>query len=140
MPCAPSSGQESMPEGVVLVGMPASGKSSVGRIIAERLGRPFLDTDEIIADRLGMAVPEYIERRGEDAFRAEESRAVAEACSVEGAVVSAGGGAVIDPLNRWALWHHGTVAWLDAQPELLVSRLRADAVARPTFQPYDPRR
>ncbi len=129
-----------MPEGIVLVGMPASGKSSAGRIIAERLGRPFVDTDVIVADRLGMPVPEYIERRGEDAFRAEEARAVAEACSVDGAVVSAGGGAVIDPLNRWALWHHGTVAWLDAQPELLVSRLRADAVARPTFQPYDSRR
>ncbi len=129
-----------MPEGIVLVGMPASGKSSVGRIIAERLARPFLDTDAIVEWRIGMPVPAYIERYGEDAFRSEEGRAVAEACSVGGAVICAGGGAVIDPLNRWALWHHGTVAWLDGPPELLVGRLRADTVARPTFQPYDPGR
>ncbi len=129
-----------MPEGVVLVGMPGSGKSSVGRTIAERLGRPFLDTDDIVAGRLGMRVPEYIERHGEEAFRAEEVKAVAEACTVGGAVIAAGGGGVIDPLNRWGLWHHGTVAWLDAPPELLVSRLRADAVARPIFQPSDENR
>ena len=126
-----------MPEGVVLVGMPGSGKSSIGRILAERLGRPFRDTDEMVAERIGMPVPEYLERHGEEAFRGAEARAVADACSVGGAVIGAGGGAVIDPLNRWALWHHGTVAWLDAAPELLVSRLRADAVSRPTFQPYD---
>jgi 3-dehydroquinate synthetase len=52
-------------------------------------------------------------------------------------VIGAGGGAIIDPLNRWALWHHGVVAWLDVPPETLVRRLERDPVARPTFQPYD---
>jgi shikimate kinase / 3-dehydroquinate synthase len=126
-----------MPDGMVLVGMPASGKSSVGRILAERLGRPFVDTDELVARRLEMPVPTYLERHGEPAFRAAEARAVEEACGDRGAVIAAGGGAVLDPLNRWALWHHGEVVWLDASPETLVARLRADRVARPTFQPYD---
>ena len=126
-----------MPDGVVLVGMPASGKSTVGRLVAERLGRPFVDTDELVEHRLGMPVPAYLERHGEPAFRAAEADAVAEACVLPGAVIGAGGGAVLDPLNRWALWHHGTVAWLDVPPDTLVARLEADDVDRPTFRPYD---
>ena len=124
-------------DGIVLVGMPGSGKSTVGRIVAERLRRPFVDTDELVERRIGMPVPAYLEQFGETAFRVEEAAAVGEACAMAGAVIGAGGGAVVDPLNRWALWHHGTVAWLDVQPERLVERLRADAVDRPTFQPYE---
>jgi 3-dehydroquinate synthetase len=52
-------------------------------------------------------------------------------------VIGAGGGALLDPLNRWALWHHGVVAWLDLPAEDLAARLQADPVARPTFHPYD---
>ena len=129
-----------MPDGVVLVGMPGSGKSSVGRLLADQLGRPFVDTDDLVARRLGMPVPAYLERHGEPAFRAVEAEAVTEACGVDGAVIAAGGGAVLEPINRWSLWHHGTVAWLDAPPELLVERLAVDPVARPTFQPYEAER
>ncbi len=128
-----------MPEagpGVVLVGMPASGKSSVGRIVAERLGRLFVDTDELAARRGAMPVAEFIERHGEAAYRAEEAKAVAEACGAPGAIIATGGGAVLEPLNRWALWHHGTVAWLEVSVDELLRRLTADDVARPTLQPY----
>jgi shikimate kinase / 3-dehydroquinate synthase len=129
-----------LPDGIVLVGMPASGKSRVGRIAAERLGRPFLDTDEIAARRCGMPVATYIQRHGEAAHRAIETEAVVEACATPGAVIATGGGAVIDPLNRWTLWHHGTVAWLDLSADNLLARLRADDVPRPTLQPYGPER
>jgi len=128
-----------MPEaghGVVLVGMPTSGKSTVGRLVADRLARPHVDTDDLAARRIGMPTAAFIEQRGEAAYRAEESRAVIDACAVPGTVVSTGGGAVIDPLNRWALWHHGTVAWLDVPTDELLRRLHADAVTRPTLQPY----
>ena len=125
-----------MPDGIVLIGMPTSGKSTVGRLVAERLGREFIDTDQLVARRIGMPVPAYLERHGEPAFRDVESQAVTDACATPGAVIGAGGGAVLDPLNRWALWHHGTVAWLDVPPEALLSRLQADRVARPTMRPY----
>lgn len=129
-----------MPEagpGIVLVGMPGSGKSTVGRIVAERLGRAFVDTDAVFEQLYGVPVPAYLERHGEPAFRAAEMTAVAGACATRGAVIGAGGGAILEPLNRWALWHHGVVAWLDVTAEQLVMRLAADKLARPTFQPYD---
>ena len=129
-----------MPEagpGMVLVGMPGSGKSTVGRLVAERLGRPFVDTDELFERLHGTPVPAYLREYGEPAFREAESKAVAEACGQRGAIIGVGGGAVLDPLNRWALWHHGLVAWLDVAPTHLRARLEADPVARPTFQPYD---
>jgi 3-dehydroquinate synthetase len=123
--------------GIVLVGMPGSGKSTVGRLVAERLDRPCIDTDALFERLYGAPVPDYLREHGEPAFREAESAAIAEACRQRGAVISAGGGAVLDPLNRWALWHHGVVAWLDLGPDELVGRLEADAVARPTFEPYD---
>ena len=123
--------------GIVLVGMPGSGKSTVGQLLAERLGRPFVDTDALFEQRHGTAVPDYLREHGEPAFREAEAAAVADACSRRGAIIGAGGGAVLDPLNRWCLWHHGVVAWLDVTPDALVARLDADPVARPTFQPYN---
>ncbi|HEX7195781.1 MAG TPA: shikimate kinase, partial [Candidatus Limnocylindria bacterium] len=129
-----------MPDGVVLVGMPTSGKSTVGRLVADRLGRRFIDTDELAGRRIGMPVAAYIERNGEAGFRAVEAEAVREACAVRGAVIATGGGAVLEPLNRWELWHHGTVAWLDPPADMLLERLRADDVARPTLEPYGPER
>ena len=117
MPSCESSGPAPMSDagsGIVLVGMPASGKSTVGRLVAERLGRRFVDTDELVAQRARDAGADYIRRaRRAGRLATEESKAVAEACAVPGAVIATGGGAVLDPLNRWALWHHGTVAWLD---------------------------
>ena len=125
-----------MPDGVVLVGMPTVGKSTVGRLVADRLGRPFVDTDELAARRIGMPVAEFIARRGVEAYRAAETEAVAEAARMPNAVIATGGGAVLDPLSRWTLWHHGTVAWLDLGVAALVERLRRDPTPRPTLQPY----
>src|SRR5687768_5182691 len=125
-----------VPDGVVLVGMPTSGKSTVGRLVAERLGRRLVDTDELMAASTGVPMAEYIRRHGEAAARAEESKAVLDACAVPGTVISTGGGAALDPLNRWALWHHGTVAWLDVDGAELLKRLAADGVPRPTLEPY----
>ena len=83
-----------------------------------------------------MPIADYIRWHGEPAARAEEAKVVADACAAPGAVISTGGGAVLDPLNRWTLWHHGTVAWLDIPTDELLRRLAADDVARPTLEPY----
>src|SRR5690606_39153646 len=76
---APSWEPKPMPEagpGIVLVGMPGSGKSTVGRLVAERLGRPFIDTDERFEQLHGIPVPDYLRRHGEPDFRAAEAAAV----------------------------------------------------------------
>lgn len=130
-----------MPDaGLVLIGMPGSGKSTVGSLVAKALGRPFLDTDTLVEERAGAPVAELLRRRGEPAFRRMESEAVAAACAEPGSVIAVGGGSIVDPLNRWMLWHHGAVGWLDVAPDQLAARLRADATERPTLQPYEPGR
>ena len=120
-----------MPDAIVLVGLSGSGKSTVGALIAQRLGRPFVDLDARIEERHGASPAALIPTLGEARFRALESEAVREAAAVDGAVIATGGGAVIDPLNRWVLWDAGTSVWLDAPDEVLLSRLAADDVDRP---------
>jgi shikimate kinase/3-dehydroquinate synthase len=117
--------------GLVLVGLPGSGKSTVGQLVAKRLGRPFVDTDELISARTGMPASEYLRTRGEEAFRAVEHDAVEEACTEPAAVIAPGAGALSDPLDRWRLWAHGRVVWLRAPEETLLARLAQAATPRP---------
>jgi len=123
-----------MSEGVVLVGLSGSGKSTVGRSLARALDRPFVDTDEVIGGASGDAGAR-LRTLGEPAFRAAESRAIREELMVDGAVISAGGGALDDPLNRWSLWEHGQVVWLDAPDTSLLTRLAQDPIERPKLVP-----
>jgi len=118
-----------MTDGVVLIGLPGSGKSSLGRELATRLGRPFVDTDELVRQRSGRSAARLIAEDGEAALRALETAVIAELPA--GAVVATGGGAVEDPINRWRLWQHGRVAWLRVSPQLLAARLAADPEPRP---------
>jgi len=120
-----------MSELIVLVGLSGGGKSTVGRCLAERLDRPFIDLDDQIEGRTGRTPAQLIEHEGEARFRQLEAEAITDVVSRPGTILASGGGAIVDPLNRWALWNAGTVAWLDAPDEVLLSRVRADAVARP---------
>jgi shikimate kinase/3-dehydroquinate synthase len=117
--------------GLVLVGLSGSGKTTVGRLVAERLGRPFRDTDELIARRTGVPAAAYLSERGQRAFRAVEREAIDEACAVPASVIASGGGALNDPLNRWRLWSHGRTVWLRAPEEMLLTRLARDVTPRP---------
>ncbi|HYN63967.1 MAG TPA: bifunctional shikimate kinase/3-dehydroquinate synthase [Candidatus Limnocylindrales bacterium] len=119
-----------MSDGIVLVGPPGAGKSSIGRSLAAAMGRRFVDTDELIAGPNGNA-GDRMRALGEPAFRETEARAISDALADATAVIATGGGALDDPLNRWRLWHHGVTLRLDAPDHVLLARLAADPVERP---------
>jgi shikimate kinase len=113
-----------MADRMVLVGMMGSGKTTVGRELAGRLGWAFLDSDAMVEASSGATVAELFASGGEDAFRAEESRVLAEALAwPTPAVVSAAGGAVLDPANRARLASQAMVVWLRADPATLADRV-----------------
>ena len=128
---------------VVLVGLPGSGKSVVGRRLAARHGAVFLDLDESIERTTGRTIPEIFASDGEAAFRALERTAVAELGPADPSpalrrVISTGGGTVVDPRNRWALLRGRVPVWLDARPEVLAQRLRRSVRVRPLVAGRDP--
>lgn len=123
---------------VVLVGLMGVGKSAVGRRLADRMGRPFVDTDADVAALARSTIAELFEREGEAAFRARESSALLEALAVRPpAVVATGGGVVLAERNRRLLTEQATVVWLDASPEVLAERVGAGQ-DRPLLAGDDP--
>lgn len=119
-------------ERILLVGMMGSGKTTVGRLLAERLGWDYVDSDEQVCRNTGRSVREIFETDGEPAFRVEEKRALLQALAGENpAVVGVAGGAVLDEENRTVIAGAGTVVWLDAPPEVLASRVSAGRDHRP---------
>jgi shikimate kinase len=120
-----------MVDRLILVGMMGAGKTTVGRLLADRLGWRSLDSDAQIMEDTGHTVPELFAERGEAAFRAEEERVLAEALSGDQpVVVSAAGGVVLSAANRALLTRSGTVVWLRADPGVLAGRV-GDGAGRP---------
>lgn len=117
--------------------MPGSGKSTVGRHLARRLGLPFFDSDQRIEQRLGCSIREFFAREGEDAFRDVEEQVLAELAQGPAAVVATGGGAVLREANRTHLHDGGKVIYLRSTPEELYRRVRHDT-QRPLLQVADP--
>lgn len=121
---------------LVLIGMRGSGKSTVGRLAAERLNWHLVDTDEQVERSAGRSIPDIFAQLGEAEFRRLERAAVADACARDGCVISTGGGAVLDPANRGDMRRNGLIVWLSAPVELLAERIAADArtgAVRPTL-------
>jgi len=128
---------------VVLVGLPGSGKSVVGRRLASRHAAAFIDLDDRIEKAAGRSIPEIFAEEGEPAFRAMERAeidALGPADPDPGVhrVVATGGGAIVDPRNRWALYRGRVTVWLDGRPEVLAQRLRRSPHVRPLVAGRDP--
>ena len=122
---------------ISLIGLPGSGKSTVGRQLARRLQLPFFDSDQAIEARLGCPIREFFERDGEARFRDIEAEVI-DGLSQQGAgVLSTGGGAVLRPENCERLRSRGRVIYLKSHPEELIRRLRHDT-NRPLLQVADP--
>lgn len=107
-------------ENAVLIGMPSSGKSTVGKATARLLGRRFLDSDAVLTERLGMPIPEYLNTYGEPAFRIEEARVIADLSAESGVVIATGGGAVLNHENMRRLKQNGKLFFLNRSLDKLL--------------------
>jgi shikimate kinase len=114
---------------VVLVGLMATGKTTIGRRLAKRLDRPFIDADGELEQRTGLSVRDLFEKEGEDGFRRLESDLLGElVAAAEPHVIATGGGVVVTSENRGLLKRSGAfVVWLDAEPTFLASRAAGKA-------------
>ncbi len=107
---------------IILIGLMGSGKTTVGRIVAQMIGFQIVDTDHLIADTAGMTIPEIFAAEGEAGFRLRESAALRSLLGKRGCVIATGGGIITQPRNLPILRHLGYIVWLDADPERLARR------------------
>lgn len=124
---------------VILVGMMGSGKTTVGRLLAERTGREFIDLDALIESRVGKRIVEIFSDAGEEGFRDLETETLHDIAGATHAVVATGGGVVIRPENRRILQKLGLVVWLDAPPDVLLKRI-GDDESRPMLHGQNPQK
>lgn len=107
-------------ESIVLIGMPASGKTTVGKLLSENLGRCFIDTDELIIQKAEMTIPEIFEKFGEAHFRKLEEDAIYEASMIPSAVIATGGGAILSDKNVYHLKQNGSLYFIDRSLDSLI--------------------
>jgi shikimate kinase len=124
---------------IVLVGFMGTGKTVVGRYLAERLGKEFIETDDIIEQREGVSIKEIFEKKGEPYFRDVEKEVVREVSQREGVVISAGGGAIINDENFKNLKKNSVIICLEASPEVILKRTKGN-ICRPLLNVLDPRK
>ena len=114
---------------IVLIGYRGCGKTTIGHLLAERLGHAFVDTDALVVRRAGKTIAAIFAEDGETVFRDLEASAIAEATARSGTILSAGGGAILRDDNVRRLRDFGTVFWLAADAETLWSRIQGDAAS-----------
>ena len=110
-----------------------AGKSTVGKVLAKKLGRRFLDADHVIEDRCGVKIPVIFEMEGEEGFRKRETQMIDELSSKKDIILATGGGAVLSEENRVLLKERGRVIYLNAKPQHLAKRMAYDK-DRPLLQ------
>lgn len=111
---------------IFLIGYRCTGKSSVGRFLAAKLGWPFIDTDELLVSDNGSSIKEIVEKHGWETFRRIEHVVVKKVCALDERVVATGGGIVVDPSNVELMRNSGKIVWLKARPETIKSRMALD--------------
>ncbi|MBS1189208.1 MAG: shikimate kinase [Rhodocyclaceae bacterium] len=124
-------------DNIYLVGLMGAGKTTIGRQLAKRLGRPFFDSDHEIEARTGVRIPTIFEIEGEEGFRRREAHTIAELAAERNIVLATGGGVVLNPENRRQLHDSGWVVYLNVPPRLLYERTRHDR-NRPLLRVPDP--
>ncbi len=117
-------------QNIILIGMPGCGKTTVGRPLADRLGRPLLDSDTCISEAVGMPVPEILRLEGEEGFRRRETQILSELGRGSGAVIATGGGCVTRPENYPLLHQNGVIVWIRRDLEKLPTAGRPLSQAR----------
>jgi shikimate kinase len=122
---------------IVLVGMPGSGKSSIGRRLGQRLGLDFADADAEIERAANMTIPELFETKGEEAFRLGEQKVIARLLESGSQVIATGGGAFMNADTRARIRERGFSIWLKADVETLFKRVKRKS-NRPLLQTADP--
>jgi shikimate kinase len=125
---------------IVLTGFMATGKTAVGKILSQRLRRPFFDTDDMIEKQTGLSIAQIFTSAGEAAFREMESQTVGLVAVIPDAVIATGGGVPLRPENMAELEKTGRVFCLTASPETVLDRLRAEPATRPLLQGDEPLR
>lgn len=120
------SGETRVAMNIVLIGYRATGKTTLARLLAERLGWQWIDADVEIERRAGKTIAEIFAQDGEPAFRELESQVIAELCAQANIVIAAGGGAPLRPENRRAMKAGGKVVWLQASPQTIYQRMYSD--------------
>jgi len=126
-------------ESIFLIGPMGSGKSTVGRMLADKLSYHFVDSDHVIEDKTGVSIPMIFDIEGEVGFRDREQHAIEELTQLPKTVLATGGGAILDQNNRKCLRSRGFVVYLKSSVETLVQRTRHDR-NRPLLQTADPKK
>jgi shikimate kinase len=111
---------------IVLIGYRGTGKSAVGRLLADRLNLAFYDADELVENRGGQSIQEMVAAKGWEFFREREKDVIRELSGIDEAVIATGGGAVLDPENVRLLKQKGRLIWLDADAQTVIARMQAD--------------
>jgi shikimate kinase len=122
---------------IIFVGLPGSGKTTIGRQLARRWGLPFVDSDHVIEHQLGCSIRTFFDREGEDSFRDIEQQVIDDLTRQHDGVIATGGGAVLREVNRQHMRERGHVIYLRSSPEDVFRRVRHDT-ARPLLQVDDP--
>jgi shikimate kinase len=115
---------------IFMIGYRGTGKTTIGPVLARRLGWSFVDADERTEATAGRSIAEIFTTEGEPGFRDRESATLAETCGLANHVVATGGGVILRPANRELLRASGFVVWLTASPETILARLDTDPTTR----------